>query len=88
MRSASSRASKTRSLQTLEGRRVYDPIIDHLVMIRQRRGLRQVDVDDMIGCAERLVSKWECRDRYPSAYFLLLWAQALGVTLTIREEQT
>lgn len=57
-------------------------------MIRQRRGLRQVDVDDMIGCAERLVSKWECRDRYPSAYFLLLWAQALGVTLTIREEQT
>lgn len=86
MPSANSPASSRRSLHTIEGRRVYDPIIDKLIEVRVQRGLRQVDVDEIIGCAERLVSKWECRDRYPSAYFLLLWAQALGVTLTIREE--
>lgn len=72
-----------RSLNTIEARRVYDPIIAHLRAVRQAKGLKQEEVDDKIGCAERLVSKWENRIKYPSAYFLLLWCQSLGVTLTI-----
>ena len=73
-----------RSLHTIEGRRFFDPIIDQLIAARKARGLTQDDVNEMIGCAERLVSKWECRHKYPSSYFLVLWAQALGVTLTVR----
>jgi len=87
VQSPSSAPPSRRTLHTIEGRRFYDPIIKQLVEVRKQRGLRQEDVDELIGCAERLVSKWECRDRYPSAYFLLLWAQALGVTLAVHMEE-
>jgi transcriptional regulator with XRE-family HTH domain len=72
-----------RSLLTHEGRKIYDPIIDQLIEARKAKGLTQVEVDVRIGCADRLVSKWESRNRYPSAYFLLIWCQVLGVSLKI-----
>lgn len=75
-----------RTIHTIEGRRLFDPVIDQLIAARHQRGLRQCDVDAMIGCADRLVSKWECREKYPSNYNLVLWAQALGVTLTVQME--
>lgn len=65
-------------------RAFYDPIIDQLIEARKMRGLTQVEVDDMIDCAEKLVSKWECRERYPSSHFLALWAIALGVKLEVK----
>ena len=77
-----------RTVHTIEGRRLFDPVIDALIAVRHARGLRQADVDEMIGCAERLVSKWECREKYPSNYNLVLWAQALGVTLTVTMESS
>ena len=82
-----SSSSPKRTVHTIEGRKLFDPVIDALVAARQARGLRQADVDAMIGCAERLVSKWECREKYPSNYMLVLWAQALGVTLTVQMEE-
>lgn len=85
MPSASSPTPR-RTVHTIEGRKLFDPVIDQLIAARLKRGLRQVDVDAMIGCAERLVSKWECREKYPSNYSLVLWAQALGVTLTVTME--
>lgn len=83
-----SRCSETpkRSVHTIEGRRLFDPVIDQLIAARKARGLRQEDVNEMIGCADRLVSKWECREKYPSTYFLVLWAQALNVKLTVEME--
>lgn len=84
--SPSSPPATKRTLHTIEGRRFFDPIIDQLVRVRHARGLTQDEVNAMIGCADRLVGKWECRDKYPSSYFLVLWAQALGVTLTVRME--
>lgn len=86
MQSSSSPTASRRSLHTIEGRRLFDPVIDQLVEARKKRGLRQEDVNVMIGCADRLVSKWECREKYPSAYFLVLWAQALNVKLTVKLE--
>lgn len=87
MQSRSSRqSSPARSVHTIEGRRLFDPVIDQLIAARRKRGLRQEDIDEKIGCAERLVSKWECRTKYPSNYNLVLWAQALGVTLTVQME--
>lgn len=81
MQSINSRPRRNRELS----RAFYDPIIDRLIEVRKQRGLTQVEVDDMIECAEKLVSKWECRDRYPSSHFLALWAQALGVKLQVTE---
>ena len=75
-----------RTVHTIEGRKLFDPVIEQLIVARHQRGLRQADVDALIGCAERLVSKWECREKYPSNYNLVLWAQALGVTLTVEME--
>lgn len=72
-----------RCFETQEGRAFFDPLVEQLVAARRKRGLRQEDVDARIGCAERLVSKWECGIRRPSAYFLLLWTQALDVRLTV-----
>lgn len=86
MQSNSSPIPSKRSLHTIEGRRLFDPVIDQLIEARRKRGLRQEDLDRMIGCAERLVSKWECREKYPSAYFLVMWAQALNVKLTVEME--
>lgn len=74
---------KRRSLHTLEGRAFYDPLIDQFIAARKAQGLRQQDVDERIGCADRLVSKWEARVKYPSGYFLVLWAQALNVKLKV-----
>lgn len=88
MQSNSSLPTSRRSLHTIEGRRFFDPVIDQLIAARKRRGLRQEDIDQKIGCAERLVSKWECREKYPSAYFLVLWAQALNVRLTVTMEDS
>lgn len=81
-------AEKSRCTDTPEGRAVFDPLIDQLVKARRARGLRQEDLDRMIGCADRLVSKWECNLRRPSAYFLLLWCQALDVKITIVMEDS
>lgn len=75
-------------MHTIEGRRFFDPLIEQLIDARKQRGLRQEDLDAIIGCAERLVSKWECRDKYPSSYYLVLWAQALNVRLTVEAENT
>lgn len=65
---------------------MFGPLIQQLIEARRKRGLRQEDLDRMIGCADRLVSKWECHVRHPSAYFLLLWCQALGVKLVVQME--
>lgn len=74
---------RPRCLATPEGRAVFEPLVQQLIAARRQRKLRQEDLDRMIGCADRLVSKWECGVRRPSAYFLLLWAQALEVKLTV-----
>lgn len=41
-------------------------------------------MDVRIGCAERLVSKYECGIRHPSLNMLAIWCQALGASLTIQ----
>jgi transcriptional regulator with XRE-family HTH domain len=69
---------------TREGRALMRPVIEFLIEARHARGLRQEDVDVAIGCAERLVSKYECGIRHPSLNMLAIWCQVLGVSLTIQ----
>lgn len=68
---------------TREGRALMRPVIEMLIEARQARGLRQEDVDARIGCADRLVSKWEVGVRHPSLNMLAIWCSVLGVALTV-----
>lgn len=48
---------------------------------RQKRGLSQVELADLIpGATQSVVSMWETGAREPSAHSLLLICHALGVT--------
>lgn len=85
MQSPSSPPNSNRN--RLISRAFYDPIIDELIVVRKQRGLTQVELDDIIECAEKLVSKWECRERYPSAHSLALWAGALGLRFTLEPDE-
>lgn len=69
---------------TVQGRELMRPVIDALIEARHARGLRQADVDARIGCADRLVSKFECGIKHPSLNMLAVWCQVLGVSLSIR----
>jgi transcriptional regulator with XRE-family HTH domain len=71
----------------LISRAFYDPIIDQLIEARKQRGITQVELDDIIECAEKLVSKWECRERYPSSHYLALWASALGLRFNLEPDE-
>lgn len=59
----------------------YRPVIEELIAERIRQGLTQEEVNDMIGCADFLVNKWEAGLKLPSLYFMLLWCESLGMEL-------
>ena len=40
-------------------------------------GLTQIEVNERIGVADKLVSKWECSMRRPNVYNLYNWAEVL-----------
>jgi transcriptional regulator with XRE-family HTH domain len=61
----------------------YRVIVAALIERRQALGLRQLEVDDKIGCAGGLVGKWECGDRRASLVSLVMWAEALGCRIAL-----
>jgi transcriptional regulator with XRE-family HTH domain len=63
----------------------YKKIVIKLVKVRKEIGITQAQVDQMIGCADGLVSKWECGDRIPSFFMLVCWLESLGVELQIKK---
>ena len=87
MRSPNSAIPKGVKIQTAQGRAQLDPVIDRLIEIRKQRGMTQNHVDCEVGGAERLCSKWESRQRYPSLYKLLIWSQVIGATLTVKPKE-
>ena len=56
---------------------LYAELIDQLVDRRKELGLSQRQVDQRIGCADGLVSKWECGIRTPKPRSFAEWAIAL-----------
>lgn len=60
----------------------YSLVVAQLIRKRMVLKLSQATVNERIGTATGLVSKWECGDRRPSKFLLQCWATALGVTLT------
>ena len=62
---------------TLCSMTAYKELIQELVKVRQKTGQSQSELDVVIGCAEGLVSKWECGMRKPGAFLFSCWADAL-----------
>lgn len=61
----------------------YRALIEKLVRRRHRLLLSQVDLDTRVGWALGLTAKLECGMRFPSPFFLTVWADALGADLLV-----
>jgi DNA-binding transcriptional regulator YiaG len=53
-------------------------VIVCLILKRINLNITQDNLNEHLGYSERLVSKWECRNRCPSEFALLCWATTLG----------
>lgn len=61
----------------------YASLVGELVRRRRSLGLGQADMDDVIGLPDRYVGKLEAMSKIASPPTLLLWAQSLGLHLTV-----
>ena len=59
----------------------YKKTVSAIVKARKKCNYTQAQVDYKIGCADGLVSKWECGDRIPSFFMLVCWSQVLDVEI-------
>ena len=62
----------------------YKKMVMEMVKARKEKSFTQALVDFKIGCADGLVSKWECGDRIPSFFMLVCWCEVLSVELQIK----
>ncbi len=58
-------------------------IIVQFVKRRNELNLTQEEVDNLMGTADRLVSKWESGERIPTPFNFYCWAQALKSQLLL-----
>lgn len=65
----------------------YDPLIAELKEIRIAQGITLMELNLDIGCADGHLAHWECGMRYPSLYYLILWAEKLGHELQFKEKE-
>ncbi len=63
----------------------WRPLTVKLVLRRTLMGLTQEELNDMIGCADNHLAKWEAGIWRPSSYYLVLWCKALGYHLDVYE---
>ena len=49
-------------------------------------GISQMELDERIGVARGLVSKWEVGIRKPSGFLFCVWADALGCEMWLKEK--
>lgn len=69
------------------GNKFHEQLIPQYVAIRKKRGISQLEMDEILGVAKGLVSKWECGIRKPSGFLFLCWADALGCKLELKENE-
>ncbi|MEC7754023.1 helix-turn-helix transcriptional regulator [uncultured Roseivirga sp.] len=53
-------------------------VVSQLVQRRRDLKMTQEELNYKLGVADRLVSKWECGDRTPTAFHLYCWSDALN----------
>jgi transcriptional regulator with XRE-family HTH domain len=64
----------------------HNAIIPQFVKQRKKLGISQLEMDEIVGVAKGLVSKWECGIRKPSGYLFCIWADALGMTINLQQK--
>ena len=70
------------------GKKFYRDVIPQFVKAREKLGYTQSNLDEMLGVARGLVSKWEVGIRKPSGYLFCCWADALNCDITLSERGT
>ena len=65
------------------GRIFHEHLIPQFVNARKKKGISQLEMDDILGVAKGLVSKWEVGIRRPSGYLFCCWADSLDMELTL-----
>ena len=78
------------SMEYALGKKFFADIIPQFVKARNNKGITQANLDDILGVAKGLVSKWEVGIRKPSGYLFCCWADALDcdIKLEMRKDET
>ncbi len=59
------------------------PQLAELRRIRQQKGLRLIDLQEIVGCHRTTLGRWERGDDYPDLANLQDWCEGLGVALSV-----
>ena len=70
-------------MQKALGTQFHDQLITQFVSKRHELGISQMELDEIIGVARGLVSKWEVGIRKPSGYLFCVWAESLKCELKL-----
>ena len=76
-------------LQDMEkalGTQFHNQLITQFVSKRHELGISQMDLDEIIGVARGLVSKWEVGIRKPSGFLFCVWAESLNCNLILENK--
>ena len=65
------------------GRIFHEQLIPQFVQARKKLQISQLEMDEILGVAKGLVSKWEVGIRKPSGYLLCCWADSLNMRLEL-----
>jgi|TARA_R110001606_G_scaffold141319_2_gene280448 DNA-binding transcriptional regulator YiaG len=61
----------------------HNALIPQFVAARKKLNISQLEMDEILGVAKGLVSKWECGIRKPSGWLFCCWADALHMTIQL-----
>ena len=65
------------------GRIFHEHLIPQFVNARKKKGISQLEMDEILGVAKGLVSKWEVGIRRPSGYLFCCWADSLKMEIKL-----
>ena len=69
------------------GTQFHNQLIKQFVKRRYELGYTLAQMDDILGVAKGLVSKWEVGMRRPSGFLFCCWADSLGCELKLKEKK-
>ena len=61
----------------------HEQLIPQFVDARKKLGISQLEMDEIIGVAKGLVSKWEVCIRKPSGFLFCCWADSLKMKIKL-----
>tara|TARA_R110002051_G_scaffold19120_2_gene53936 strand:- start:4046 stop:4285 length:240 start_codon:yes stop_codon:yes gene_type:complete len=69
------------------GRIFHEQLIPQFVQARKKLQISQLEMDEILGVAKGLVSKWEVGIRKPSGYLFCCWADSLNMQLELIQKK-